>query len=262
MSESTTVREKRLCVGARVSGSFGDFYPNPDPNIKRRKRMRIFGMVQEACGPRKYRVCFDSGLIVDCFSNTLRLETSSASVPADILAAAVTRDESTEVAPSNEIRNIIEENEAAANDIELEEHLPESPEHDEQEEDDDDLIVNDSTELEEQEASEQRPVGVLLPDIGTRTTYAERKEAAQRRIAALLGDKVTIERGRTESLEWVVVKESIPDTVEKPKESVGLANYGQLMNDAQAGTFLAQLFLHLTFKVSRVTYLFFFKQQL
>ena len=76
MSESAAVREKRICVGARVSGSFGEFYPNPDPNIKRRKRMRIYGVVQEACGPRKYRVCFDSGLIVDCFSNTLRIETS------------------------------------------------------------------------------------------------------------------------------------------------------------------------------------------
>jgi hypothetical protein len=54
----------------------------------------------------------------------------------------------------------------------MEEHLPELPEFDQQEEkidkfDDDDLIVGDNMEQEE-EAGEQRPVGVLLevPDIG------------------------------------------------------------------------------------------------
>jgi hypothetical protein len=167
-------------------------------------------------------VCFESGLIVDYFSNTLRLKTLSASGLADILAAAVTRDGSTEVA-NNEVRNMISENEAAANDIEMEEHLPELPELDQQEKqidkfDNDDLIVGDNMEQEE-EAGEQRPVGVLLevPDIGEPTTYAGRKEAAQSRIAALLGKKVTIQRGRTKSLQWVVIKLSIPDTVEEPK---------------------------------------------
>jgi hypothetical protein len=38
------------------------------------------------------------------------------------------------------------------------------------------------------------------------TTYAGRKEATNRRIAELPGKKVTINRGRTESLKWVVVK--------------------------------------------------------
>jgi hypothetical protein len=37
MSESTSVPEKQLCVGAQVSG-----------NIKPLKRMRIIGVVQEA----------------------------------------------------------------------------------------------------------------------------------------------------------------------------------------------------------------------
>jgi hypothetical protein len=220
--------------------------------------MRIYGVVQEACGPRKYRVCFDSGLIVDCFSNTLRLETSSASLPSDVLAAAVSRNENTDV--DNEERYMVTENEAAANDVEMEEHLPESPDEDIIEElmneFDDELIVGEVDE--EEEGNEQRPVGVLHeePDVGEPTTYAGRKEAAQRRISALLGEKVTIRRGRTESLEWVVVKESKPDNIGEANESVGLANYGQLMNDAQPGTFLAQLFLHLTFKVSISTYLF------
>jgi hypothetical protein len=59
MSESTSVQEKQLCVGARVSGLFGDFYPNTDPNIKRHKRMRTYGVIQEACGPRLFRIRVD-----------------------------------------------------------------------------------------------------------------------------------------------------------------------------------------------------------
>jgi hypothetical protein len=45
----------------------------------------------------------------------------------------------------------------------------------------------------EEEAGEQRPVGVLLevPDISELTTYAGRNNASQRRIAALLGEKDT-----------------------------------------------------------------------
>jgi hypothetical protein len=51
MSEAPPAREKRLSTGAHVSGSFGNYYDNPDPNIGRRKRQRIYGTVQGACGP-------------------------------------------------------------------------------------------------------------------------------------------------------------------------------------------------------------------
>jgi hypothetical protein len=177
MSDSGVVREKRLSVGARVSGTFGDFYPNPDPNVKRRKRQRIYGVVQEACGPRKYKICFDSGLIVDCFSNTLRLEKSSASVPADVLASAVCHNTAIEE------QVLVEENEAAANDIDMEEHLPDSPE-----EDSDDDGIDFVGEHEEDTSEEQRPVGVLNGEtVDEPTTYAGRKEATNKRIAELLG---------------------------------------------------------------------------
>jgi hypothetical protein len=241
MSESVPVRKKRLTVGARVSGTFGDFYPNPDPNIKRRKRQRIYGIVQDACGPRKYTVCFDSRLIAECFSNTLRLEASSTSIPTDVLAAAVSLEETTMVV--NDDALMITENEAAANNVEMEEHFPDSK-YDE--DDDDDLILGD-IELDEAEAEdigEQRPVGVLNgePEVDEPTTYAGRKEAANRRIAALLGTKVTIQRGRTESLEWTVVQDSPVETMEVAKENIGITQYGELISDAQAGTFIAQLF--------------------
>jgi hypothetical protein len=68
-------------------------------------------------------------LIVHCFSNTLCLEKSSASVPANVFAAAVSHD----TLPENEVTDkhiIVLEIEAAANDIEMEEHLPDAQEGD------------------------------------------------------------------------------------------------------------------------------------
>jgi hypothetical protein len=98
---------------------------------------------------------------------------------------------------------------------------------------------------------EQRPVGVLNPEPDEEpTTYAGRKEAAKRRIAALLGEKVTMHKGRTESLEWRVVEESNPDNIEKANENIGLTNYGEIMGVAQPGTFLAHLFIRMMFEVS------------
>jgi hypothetical protein len=242
MSESVTLREKRLSIGARVSGSFGDFYSNPDPNVKRRKRLRIYGVVQAACGPRQYRVCFDSGLIVDCFSNTLRLEKSSASVPSDELEAAVLRVEHTDNVNVNDDA-IVVENEAAANDIEMEEHMPESQDADL---DDDNLVMEDSTESTEEE---QRPVGVLESNDAS-TTYAGRKEAANRRIASLRGTIVTMNRGRSEKVDWIVVDESKAEKGDVSKGNVGLNGYSELMNDAHPGTFIAQLFLLIMYDVS------------
>jgi hypothetical protein len=81
MSEAPAGREKRLATGARISGSFGDFYANPDPNIRRRKCQSICGIATGAYGPRKYTIQFDCGQTLECFSNTLCLESSVASLP-------------------------------------------------------------------------------------------------------------------------------------------------------------------------------------
>ena len=62
---------KRFDVGCRVSGSFNDYCPNPNPNIPRRVRARIFGNIIEAVGHLQYRVLWDDG--VSCepdFSNS------------------------------------------------------------------------------------------------------------------------------------------------------------------------------------------------
>jgi hypothetical protein len=58
MSSEPAWQWNRLLTGSHVSGAFGDFYDNPDPNIRRWKRQRIFGTVTGACSEGKYTVQF------------------------------------------------------------------------------------------------------------------------------------------------------------------------------------------------------------
>ena len=65
---------KRIGVGARVSGSFGESICNPNPAIKRKHKRRIFGNVVEAIDHKRYKVMFDNGAILQCYSNNLHVE--------------------------------------------------------------------------------------------------------------------------------------------------------------------------------------------
>jgi hypothetical protein len=92
MTDEPACQMKRLLTGARVSGAFRDFYDNPDPNIRRQKRQRIYGTVVGACGERKYTVQFDCGHVVDCFPNTLPLKKSTALPPPVEIQAAISEE--------------------------------------------------------------------------------------------------------------------------------------------------------------------------
>jgi hypothetical protein len=76
--------DKRFDVGCRVSGSFGEMAPNPNPNISRRVRQRIFGNIIEAVGPKQYKVLWDDGSTKEPFSNSLKEERSFALLPPDV----------------------------------------------------------------------------------------------------------------------------------------------------------------------------------
>jgi hypothetical protein len=91
--------------------------------ILSQKRLRIHGTITGACGERKYTVQFDSGQIIECFSNTLRLERPTASLPPVEIQAAVAEVEA-EGNHAEEAVRIIEDNEAAGKDAEVEDHLP------------------------------------------------------------------------------------------------------------------------------------------
>jgi len=123
---------KQLLTGNHVSGSFGEYYDNPNPDDCRQKRQKIYGTVFQACGERKYTVWFDYGMVMECFSNTLRLENWASSLPPFKLQAAAKEVEAqVEHADATAIQ-VVEENEVAVQDAAEEEHLPEtSPEDDE-----------------------------------------------------------------------------------------------------------------------------------
>jgi hypothetical protein len=150
---------------------------------------------------------------------------------------------------------IIADNEAAANDADIEEHLPGSPDEDEAENSDhDEDIAEDQEEQARQETSqEERPVGVVSEAPAEDTaTYAGRKQAALHRIRSLCGQRVVIEKNRNEFLEWTVVAELQPDDDDEDiDECVGLKNLSEVTRD-RYDILLAHLFLHLTFKVSIV----------
>ena len=67
---------KRLEAGCRVSGSFGDYVPNPNPNIKRRIRMKLYGTIVRAVDKKQYEVLWDNNKTSIVFANSLAKETS------------------------------------------------------------------------------------------------------------------------------------------------------------------------------------------
>jgi hypothetical protein len=250
MAEEQWRQPKRLLTGARVSGPFGDFYDNPDPNIRRRKRLRIYGIVTGACGERKYTVQFDSGQVLECFSNTLRLETATASLPPEEVQAAVA-DVEAEGNHAEEAARIIQDNEAAANDGD-EEHLPqESPEAEDEEGAEDQADAASACSATDEAEPAQRPVGTVeQAPTEDSTMYAGRKQAALRRIAGMKDQVVVINSGRSLSLEWKVVAESKPDIEEDDDISeLGLKNLEDITR-VQYNILIAHLFLKLTFRVS------------
>jgi hypothetical protein len=71
-TRAVRARVRRLEIGCRVSGKFGDLLPSK--NGQRQKRDRLFGNVIDAVDANKYRVLFDNAVELECFSNSLRLE--------------------------------------------------------------------------------------------------------------------------------------------------------------------------------------------
>ena len=83
MSEPTHAPQ-RIGVGAQVSRSFGELICNPNPAIKCKHKCRIFSNVVEAIDHMRYKVMFDSGAILQCYSNNLHVELLTASLPPNL----------------------------------------------------------------------------------------------------------------------------------------------------------------------------------
>ncbi len=107
---------------------------------------------------------FDSGVVLECFSNTLRVEAASTLVPLDELQVAVAQVERQgEESGVQSAAAIVMANKAATNDADADEHLPDSPEEDDAQHSDHSKDAEDEgRQDEQQEAGQQeRPVGVI-----------------------------------------------------------------------------------------------------
>lgn len=82
-----TIRQKRVDIGSRVSGCFGELF-DAGTGHKRRHRQRLNGTVLSAVGTKEYQVKFDDGSIRVVYSNQLRVESAIDSLPPDLRPAS------------------------------------------------------------------------------------------------------------------------------------------------------------------------------
>jgi hypothetical protein len=117
-------RVKRLEAGCRVSGSFGDYVPNPNPNINRRIRMKLYGTIVRAVDKKQYEVLWDNNNTSVVFANSLAKETSFASLPPSFVP--LRQQDNPEMPPTGQEAADAEEEEIidSQRDQEETEHLP------------------------------------------------------------------------------------------------------------------------------------------
>ncbi len=175
---------KRLLAGCRVSGTFGELIANPDPARRHCVSKRLFGNVLNAVSHGKHRIQLDDGSLLECFSNRLRMESSSASIPPDALPVQPNVVNANAPPRTQEDIDAAEEQliEAIEDSHEEKEHIV-PPEHD-----DDDSTSEEHVALEgegeaTQPAAEVDPNGQMSGEIPTAAaqveevrTYAQWKE--------------------------------------------------------------------------------------
>jgi hypothetical protein len=242
--------DKRFDVGCRVSGSFGEMAPNPNPNISRRVRQRIFGNITEAVGPKQYKVLWDDGNTREHFSNSLKKERSFASLPPDVRPPRL--QDNPDLPPQgqqqiDEEQEQIDENER---DQEMEEHLPGAG----KESDDDDSSQGSKGGEGGDKAggdTEGQMPGQLQAEVPLAPDYHARTADAKAAIKSLLGKEVVVKH-KNKSIAWTVIEDWDPEEpVLEIDTAFGLKSFDS--RQYKQSEVLAHLFLHLSFADWRVT---------
>jgi len=242
--------DKRFDVGCRVSGSFGEMAPNPNPNISRRVRQRIFGNITEAVGPKQYKVLWDDGNTREHFSNSLKKERSFASLPPDVRPPRL--QDNPDLPPQgqqqiDEEQEQIDENER---DQEMEEHLPGAG----KESDDDDSSQGSKGGEGGDKAggdTEGQMPGQLQAEVPLAPDYHAKKADAKAAIKGLLGKEVLVKH-KNKSIAWTVIEDWDPEEpVLEIDTAFGLKSFDS--RQYKQSEVLAHLFLHLSFADWRVT---------
>jgi len=270
-------RVKRLEAGCRVSGSFGDYVPNPNPNINRRIRMKLYGTIVRAVDKKQYEVLWDNNNTSVVFANSLAKETSFASLPPSFVP--LRQQHNPEMPPTGQEAADAEEEEIidSQRDQEETEHLPfagqpvggcfSSDEEDEEaaeeeaspeggpavggQEEGGGGVESSSRPRKRQAQAVDDPEGRMPGQLPTAEAlpkdYTQRKSDAVSLVKSMLGREVVIKH-KSKSMTWVVVE---PFDVEENNnnniapEPVGLKKFKS--TDYPKETAIAELFLHLAF---------------
>jgi hypothetical protein len=276
-TSTTRERVKRLEVGCRVSGSFGEYRPNPNPNIKRRVRERIFGHIICAVDRKKYKVRWDDGRETEVFSNCLSKESLSAALPPDLPPSR--QQDNPELPPQGQAQADEEEEEIqeAQHDQEESEHLPGGVgEASGSSESEDESIASgvssdDIDQVEEERGEEggnaagssrkknnnnnDDPNGRMPGQLSSEAPpldYHGKRNAAIAHIKTLIGKSFSVKH-KNKPMTWTVVDEWIPsDPTTENKPLLGLCNFDATEYTREQA--LAYLFLHLMFADWRVTF--------
>ncbi len=226
---------KRLAIHQRVSGSFGDWIEGP---AKRRRRQRLFGQIVSAVGEKKYLVTFDNGVEIECFSNTLRVEKIHEALPPDVLLPQpITTREEVEAE---------EQVEDTADQAEEEDLALEADGNEEEKE------SEDSDAVENEQAQENAPVGMpgqLPAGDNLPKDYASVKKAAKDKIAAMVGQEITVVSKSMGSITWKVVASVDPvDVIPESDASVRYGLKGFAVGKHKKSSIFSDMFLRLLFK--------------
>jgi hypothetical protein len=80
----------RIFIGCRVVGSHGPLELNPNPNMKRRVRMRVVGTVMSVTGPHIWNGMFDfDGKSKAVHSQSLKIVPDETAIPVNELRSEV-----------------------------------------------------------------------------------------------------------------------------------------------------------------------------
>ena len=270
--------KKRVVVGARVSGCFGEFIAIADerraaqPNKRlRRARERLFGWVVRDVDHHTFTVHFDNGLIRNCTSNTLVVEDSNASLPPDLQQLSNTGGSGEEPEEEEEERmnldNVDEEDFWPGRIGEddgwqgavqgggqggTQEFGEEETEQEQQERGGGQGGEEDGGEGEGEGGGgggsdsdvgeEQEP-----QDIGLVLSYKQRLDRARAEIERKVGTQVTLKKGR-DQITWTVVSEHVPDddALEPERQNIGLR--GIELHRLPQTMLFAHMFLYLAFE--------------
>ncbi len=82
-NQARTTCIKCLDINSCVSSKFGDFIPAEDGS-QGRKRARLLGTIIAAIDYNHYPILFHNNEVKECYSNSLRVEAATASLPPDL----------------------------------------------------------------------------------------------------------------------------------------------------------------------------------